>query len=186
MPDGWAVARSRGYRPGYESDRGSVVERLRAWSYSDAERLLYVDSDCVFCRPVDFQTEPTINLEKPVVMWRTWEEAVSGAVWHASARETLGFDPPLETMCRYPFCFPWQVLRDFWAFVGGEARLLSLPTFTDWNALGPYALQFHPDKVTKLHAGIGFGQPACVRQFWSHHRANHPQVLAELERLGLA
>jgi len=185
LPSRCVVARSCDYPVGSESDHGAVVERMRAWHYSDAERLLYVDSDCVFNGPVDFQTEQAINVERPIVLWRKWEEAGPGAVWRTPARETLGYDPSIETMVRYPFCYPRQVLRDFWNFVGGEERLSGLPSITDWCALGAYAADHHPESVTLVHASVGLATPSCVRQFWSHDRADNPRVQAEMETLGL-
>ena len=184
LPANARVIRSRRYvDTDIPSGMGAVVERLRAWSYTDAERLLFVDSDCVFIRPVDIQTEPTINVEKPVVVWRTWEESGPGKCWRPRAASVLGYDPQIETMVRYPFCFPTSLMRAFWDFVGGEERLLHLPEMNDWNALGNYALDKHPDEVTKVY-WTDAGAP-CLRQFWSWHRPTHPGVQAELGSLGV-
>ena len=185
LPSNAVVARSRRYvDTETPTNVGAVIERLRAWHYSDAERLLFVDSDCVFIRPIDFQTDPAINIEKPVVLYRTWEEAGRGIIWRAPAAKALGYDPPLETMVGYPFCFSREVMMGFWDFVGGEKRLLEIGGGTDWNALGNYALDKHADKVTKVCWTDAAAR--CIRQFWSWHRAAHPDVQAELKALGLA
>jgi hypothetical protein len=202
LPANVVVARSRQYvGTDYPSDLGAVVERLRAWAYTDADRILYVDSDCVFSRDVDLHTEPTINAERPIVLWRPWEEAGGAAFLRAPAARTLGYDPPRETMCRYPFCFPRDVLKACWDFIGGENRLLTLTTKeerdantvrprsylmppTDWNVLGNFALDHAPEAVTAVNWRDA--APACVKQFWSWHRPTHPAVQDELRRMGLA
>ena len=190
LPANAVIARSRRY-VGTDPVRGDkiisgiggVVERLRAFEYSDAEAFTFVDSDCVFTRPIDLQTDPGINIERPNVFWRTWQEAGEGAVWKGAAAETLGYEPRRETMCGYPFTFPASVMRKFWDFIGGAERLLSLPSFTDWNVLGNFALDHMPEAVTAVNwrdAG-----PACIKQFWSWHRPTHPEVRAELKAMGL-
>jgi hypothetical protein len=202
LPSNAAVARSRRYEgTDYPSDHGAVIERLRAWAYSDADRLLFVDSDCVWSRDVDLQAEPTINAEKPIVLWRDWSESGGAAFLAEPARRTLGYPPKVETMCRYPFCFSRETLKACWDFIGGEERLLNLTTKaerdaspekpasyllppTDWNVLGNYAIDYCEDAVTPVHwSNAG---PPCVHQFWSWHRANHPDVQAKLKAMGLA
>jgi hypothetical protein len=193
LPPTAVVARSRRYvgsdptKPDkIISGRGAVVERLRPFAYSDADVFVWVDSDCVFTRSVDVQTEAVINAQKPVVFWRTWDEAGSAICWKNKAELTLGYEPTRETMCCYPFQFPAPVVRAFFEFVGGADRLLSLPDFTDLNALGNYALDHHPGKVTAVHIGERHRMGGdCLRQFWSWHRAAHPDVQAELGRMGL-
>jgi hypothetical protein len=201
LPDYVVVKRSRRYvGTDYCSNLGAVMERLRAWSYTDAERIVFVDSDCVWSRDVDLQAEPTINLARPVVLWRTWHDAGPAAFLRGPAAETLGYQPPRETMVRYPFTFPREVLSRCWDFIGGESRLSRLTTKeardahphspeiyllppTDWNVLGSFAIDHTPDLVTPVNwrdAG-----PACVHQFWSHDRPTAPAVREVLGRLGL-
>ena len=202
LPSNVVVARSRRYvGTDYPSDLGAVVERLRAWAYTDADRIVYVDSDCCWSRDVDLQTEPTINAERPIVLWRSWEESGGAAFLRAPAARTLRYPPKVETMCRYPFCFSRETIRACWDHTGGEERLLTLTTKeerdantvrpasyllppTDWNVLGNFALDCMPESVTAVNwrdAG-----PACVKQFWSWNRPTHPDVQRELRAMGLA
>lgn len=186
LPAGTEVARSRRYvDTDISSNVGAVIERLRAWAYTDAERFLFVDSDCVFIRTIDFQTDQLICIEKPALYWRTWEEAGEGAYWKPYATETLGYAPKLETMPGYPFCYTRDVMRGFWDFVGGAEGLAKVEHLTDWNAIGNYALDHMSEQVTKRHASELYANP-CVRQFWSFDRANNPKVQDELRGYGLA
>jgi hypothetical protein len=184
LPYGAVVCRSRRYvGTDVPSDSGAVIERLRPFEYSDAERSLFVDSDCVFTRKIDLQTDPSIVLDRPVLYWRTWEEGAFAIRWKEPSRQVLGYEPKYETMCRYPFTYPSDVLASFWQHVGGEKRLARLPSITDWNSLGNFAIDFHHGLMTPRHWSTA--DEPCVRQFWSHHRANHPDVQAELKGFGL-
>ena len=179
MPVGGRLVRCQTYEgTAVPSSRGVPIERLGAWRYSDADVLVFVDSDCVFCRPVDLQTDPTINLARPVVLWTEWAGSGPCEKWRAPARAALGFDPPVLAMCRYPFVFKRETLRACWDFCGGEKRLRTVD-LTDWEVIGNYAMTKRPDDVTKLHAG--HAGLACVRQFWNQGGATHPLSQADID-----
>ena len=201
LPSNAVVARTRRYvGTDYPSNLGSVVERLRAWSYTDADRIVYVDSDCMWSRDVDLQTDPTINIEKPVVLWRTWGEAEGAAFLREATAQTLGYMPKFETMCRYPFCYPREVVKACWDWCGGEERIYNLSTKeeresagvppycrtlspTDWDTLGNYAIDHRPGSITATH--VKDAGPRCIEQFWSWHRPTNPRVRERLAALGL-
>ena len=194
LPPNAVIARSRRYvgtNPNIPdakvSGRGCVMERLSAFNYTDAEVLIFVDSDCVFIRDIDFQTDQAVCIDKPAIWWRTWEEAGHEACWIPAAKETLRYQPKVNTMYKYPHIYPASVMRGFWAFIGGRERFMTLHDYTDWNALGNYALDYHPEEVTPVHAlNPGpHGTGMIVHQFWSWHRAGHPEVREKLLELCL-
>jgi hypothetical protein len=182
LPKNAKVILKKDYAPGAESGKAAAIERLGVHQRSDAQAFVFVDSDCVFTRPVDIQTDPTINITRPVVLWRPWEEAGAAQCWKQKTANLLDYEPTRETMCRYPFQFPRSVMEAFWAFVGGAERMWATD-FTDWNAIGNFALDKMPEAVTAV-AWSNHGA-ASIRQFWSHHRADHPEVQRELRALGL-
>jgi len=197
LPPRVVIARSRRYvGTDYPSNYGAVIERLRAWAYTDADRVVFLDSDCAWCRPVDLRTEPTILAERPVVLWRAWGEPNgTGDGWRPAAARTLGYDPSRATMVRYPFCFPRDVLRACWDFVGGEERLRGLMTEAerrrnapycppvDWPVLGCFALDHAPGAVTARHWSQAGAH--TVFHYLSHERPMTPSVRARLRELGL-
>jgi hypothetical protein len=204
IPEGAIVKRCRQYEAGgqVESIYGVAIERLRAWHYSNADVIVFVDSDCVFTRPTNLKTDPFINAEKPIVYYRTWGEVGPAICWHAPTLAALGFEPPFETMFGYPATYPRAVLVDLWNHVGGEDRLRALRNPTDLNVMGNFAIVRHPDKVAALHTSQM--KDPCVHQFWGHGGVHWPRdqadideqkmgggvkntkVQAELARMGLA
>ena len=179
LPDGARLVRCRQYE-GTEcpTSIGVPMERLGAWRHSDAEVLVFIDSDCVFCRSTDLQADPTINIERPVVLWREWDENQPSRRWRAPAAVALGFKPPYWTMLRYPFVFPRGVMQGCWEFCGGEERLRTID-LTDWEVICNFALVHRPEAVTKVH--ISEAGPACVHQFWNKGGATHPLTNEDVE-----
>lgn len=172
MPDGARLVRCRQYEgTDCPPSRGVPIERLGAWRHSDADVLIFVDSDCVFCRPVDFQTDQTINLAAPILLWTEWEGSGPCQKWRDPARAALGFDPPALTMCRYPFVFPRSVMRECWHYCGGEERMRQFDV-TDWEVIGNFALRWPHLGMTPLRADRA--GPACVHQFWNKGGVTHP------------
>ena len=206
--DGAYLFGCRRYRgtetPGYV---GQQIEKLRAWHYTDADRIVILDSDEVFCRAVDLRTDPAICLEKPLLVWRRWENAGKAQCWQASTREALGFNPLGETLCRDPFVFPGWFLHLAWEVLGGEKRLLTFnavhdyPTnhgLSEFNCLGNIALVKYADAFTPMESKsrvvldpmtCAVDDPVlpapCVQRFWSHHGVADQEVQDALERLGL-
>lgn len=191
-PSAWEIRTCRNYRgtdyPGYT---GQAVEKLRAWHYTNADRIFILDSDLVFTRPVDLETDPRVNLEKPVVVYRPWEEAGEAKCWHPSTVELLG-NASHETMCCHPFIFPGWLLHRLWEVLGGEEKLLQkpprdargIPCISDFNLMGNYALRF-PDAFMAFNHHDTTFPPNFVHQFWSHHTVNHSEVRTKLQELGL-
>ena len=195
------VKRCRNYRgtpyPGYF---GQCIEGMRAWQYTDADRIWFLESDCVFCRDIDLHTDTDYPLRKPLLPFTKWELVGDAEVWREPTREILRCDPPAETMRRHPFVYARRMIREAWSFVGCERRLLTIPKWSQFNALGNYALIKRPELFTAVKTAMGTAPlpddvnakqeapelPAsCMVQWWSHHGPDHPDIKAELERMGL-
>lgn len=182
----------------YEGRSGQSLEKLRAWHYTDADRIIFVDSDCVFIRRLDLHTDEDICLARPSVWSIPWDQlppyhytmpdgtkGVDYATkWRKPVGHVLGFDPPAEAMQRFPFVFPGWFLRCLWEHIGGEERLLTIPETCDFNVMGNFAMAKFPEFFTMLPA-LNSPRPLTVKNFWSFTRADSSVVQAELKALGL-
>ena len=185
------IKRCRNYRDyhacNYWGRGGQQIEKLRAWHYTDAERVIYVDSDLVFVRPVDVQTDPCISLEKPLVIWRMWKDAGEARKWYLPTKMVLRFEPPGECMARFPFVFPRWFLQEYWRYMGeitnSDEWLQVFAHPQEFNGLGNYAMARHADKFTLLRVGVDALPETCIYQYSIPKRT--PADVAELERLGL-
>jgi hypothetical protein len=181
----WEIKRCPKYRgTSYEGRSGQALEKLRAWHYSDADRIMYIDSDCVFKRKIDLQTDKLTSIERPPVWFEPWKDVGDAKCWHKPTREILGFNPPYETMRHYPFVYPGWFLRATWEHIGGEERLRKFKDPCDYNVMGSFAIKFMPEFFNVIDGKKPVKNQA-IHQFWSFHGAGHPDVVAVLEKLGL-
>ena len=194
------VKRCQKYRDtSYWGRGGQQIEKYRAFQYTDADRVLFVDSDTVFCRDVNLKTDPAVNLQRPLVLHVPWDEIqpvwftrdngerFSGdpKMWRQPTEEVLGFASPSTTMVRPPFCFPGWLLRELWEHVGGEGRLRGWQHPVGFDAMGTFAMVRRPGAFTIMRADDQAVSTACVRQFWGGQNPEIGAVAEELERLGL-
>ena len=184
LPERARLVRCRRYE-GTECSayNGVAIERLGAWRHSDADVLVFVDSDCVFCRPVDLQTDPTIFQDgKPVLLWADRDDTLPQARWLHIARETLGWMPWHFAMIRYPFVFARDTVRSCWYHCGGEERLVRT-NVTDWEVLGNFALRC--DSASYAAKEAQDAGPASIWQFWNRGGAFHPLTEEQVREHGM-
>lgn len=169
---------------GIGRNMGQPVEKLAAGERIDADAVFYVDSDCVFVAPVDLRT-----YSHPLLC-RQWENAGDAyKAFYDSTHQVLGFRPPFETMCRFPFVYPTDFVREAMAYIGGREKLAKLfaaglSHVCEFNVLGNYAIVKRPERFHIVRADLEPEPPKVIRQFWSHGGLT-PAVLDEIERLGL-
>lgn len=132
--------------PVYANDYlGQQITKLRAWEWSDADVIGYLDSDLVFTRPF-------VPRRTGLVEAREWADVGDAVCWREPTADLLGWVPPYETMSRHPFIYPREVVKACYEHVGGEASLLGYGKhFSEFNLLGNFALAkhgFHPAPPT--------------------------------------
>ena len=157
---------------------GQQVTKLRAWKYSTADEVLYLDSDLVLIRDLDPATRAGVIEARP------WADADSAVCWRGITEQLLGLVTPYETMCRHPFQYPVQLVRRCYEHVGGVARLTQLPRGvhpSEFNLLGSYAHLVEHRPVTLV--GDPAWQPDVIHAFRSWDGIT-PAVETKLRQLG--
>ena len=174
---------------------GQQIEKMGSWRHTDAERILWLDSDIVVCRPVDIQSDESISLERPWVYPCRWDHAGACAVHRAGTAALLGFDAPGETMCRHPFVLPRWLVEECWHAVGGQQGIMGAPETSEFNVLMSYAMVRHPEAVrVAWHEHetlrdpvtwevIGEMLPKCMAQFYS--KAGVAESMNTIKEFGL-
>lgn len=167
------------------------VVKLNADLYTDADYILFTDSDCVFCTPVDPGTY--FRGGKSIWLYRNWTAALKqegDAVmrWHRGMEKFFGIEPPHEFMCRHPEMIPRWLLVAFRMFcqmrhgVTMEEWVLKDKEFADWNMLGMYAWLYHRECFHWINQDEETPPPITVKQFWGGH-APFAEALPEIERI---
>lgn len=168
--------------PEYGNDHylSQQVFKLYADTFTDADWILFTDSDTIFTRPVTPETY--LKNGKFVWMMTPMNEAHPDEqqAWRRVMRKFFGKEPEYEFMRRHPFLLPRWLLADLRAFCvrqhGIELKdyVMAQPyrEFTEFNILGMYAYEYHRDKFEWLDTSKvpeAEWPILTVDQQWSHN-----------------
>jgi hypothetical protein len=167
------------------------VVKLNADLYTDADLILFTDSDCIFSRSVTPETY--MRDGKPIWLHRSWESALKqegDAVmkWHRGMCAFFDSAPPREFMCRHPELVPRWLLIAFRQFckarhgVTLEQWILKDKQFADWNMLGMYAWMYHRECFHWIDQDAEPPPPMTLKQYWGGHTPIEPNI-PEIERI---
>ena len=156
--------------PNYADDYlGQQVTKLMADTYTGADYIMCWDSDTIPTQPLS--PADLIIEGKPVIYYEPYEK-VGREPWQPIVSEILGWMPDYEFMRRHPFTYPRWFFQEVRAYLEDrhgqslEKYICSRPyrSFSEFNVLGAYAWERHPDKFTWRDP---HSDPVYVRQFYS-------------------
>ena len=157
----------RNYRDDY---LGQQATKLHADTFSDAEYICHVDSDCVIFRPTT--PDDLIRGGRPCVRTRPCELLGRERPWQRPTEAFLGWPVELDFMQHPPFTrWLYPCVRDHAHSVHGadlERYLEAQPPrgFSEFNVLGALAWRHHRDRFTWIDATTAALDPPC-RWYWS-------------------
>lgn len=151
------------------------VFKLYADEYTDADFILFTDSDTIFTRPVTPETYFTDGR----IDWMMTPWANTETPWQPITEKFLGRPVEFEFMRRMPFMVPRWLLESMRAFCVGQHGMtfdkyvMSQPhrSFSEFNALGAFAYYFHRDRFNWINTEeVPADQwpPLTVLQKFSH------------------
>lgn len=158
------------YGEGYMAQQS---DKLHADAFSDADFLLYMDSDTVFTRPI---TPRDVTLYGKATWLYTPRASMGqyGTVWKLETEKALRRPVEHEFMRRHPLCVPRWALEGmrawFWREHGQslEHYIISQPgrQFSEWNCLGAWLWFHHRDRIEWINTDEKMGVP-FVEQYYS-------------------
>lgn len=162
--------------PGYLAQQ---ARKLHADQDTNADYILFMDSDCVFTKPVTPQD--FIRDGKPIWLKTPFGNARDDQqVWKPVMAKFLGKESQHEFMRRHPFILPrWAFteLRNFCRYKHGmelsdyvmaQAAPGQMLTFSEWNCAGFFLHEFHHDKVAWIDTTTDEVPEAVVWQGFTH------------------
>jgi hypothetical protein len=160
----------RDYRDDY---LGQQVTKLLADTFSEADYICHVDSDCVFCRP----TSPAdfIVAGKPRILMQSNALLGRHRPWQKPTETFLGCQVLDDFMRHPPFTFPrslYSHLRQHVLAAHGmdiESYILAQPPrgFSEFNVLGAFAWQYHHDQFLWVDTAVSSPPDPNCRWYWS-------------------
>lgn len=147
------------------------VSKLTADTFTRADYILYVDSDCFMLRanqPADWFTNGKIpHLITP------WEHVGDAKMWKAPTEKALGCEARYETMRRIPVLFPRSVVAGCRQHIERlhqkpiREYVIEQKSFSEFNVLGTYAMVMAPHAFTFMDTTLNPLPPLIARQYWS-------------------
>jgi hypothetical protein len=158
--------------------------KVHADDYCKGDFVVHFDSDCIATR--DVNVSDFFNAEgMPKLLFRRWEDSGSAAdAWRLVTKSVLAQEPPFETMATHPTVLHRSTHELFRRHIGdihgGDfiKYVSRLSAFSEFNALGNFALLYTPDAYRFVRAGDNDGYPRPFKQFWSRGRLNHDEMEA--------
>lgn len=177
LPVGVCMVTGGNGQPGYLAQQ---KEKLYADSHSpNADFILFMDSDCVFTKPV--KPQDFIRDRKPIWLKTPFGNAREDQqVWKPIMAKFVGKEPQHEFMRRHPFCLPrwaFEELRNFCRYRHGmeladyimaQAVPGKMLTFSEWNCAGFFLHEFHYDKVAWIDTTKDEVPEAMAYQGFTH------------------
>lgn len=176
--------------PGYLHQQ---VSKLYADEKSDADYILFMDSDCIFTRPVT----PSNFIREGKVIWGHKEfRDDERRVWAPVLSKWMNEPATRSFMTGHPFVFPrwlFESLREYSRtmhkqelgdYVMGQADPKNMCSFSEFNCAGAWAYKYAKDKFTWENRDHEPPDGIWVHQGFTHGgEERKAQDLAEFERL---
>lgn len=146
--------------------------KMIAHHFSGADFIAYVDSDCIFHSPVNFQD--LVKEGKPQILMTSYAE-MQGCPWQIPTAEFIGTVPEFEFMRRHVLIYHKSTLENlegWFTTLRGNLKeyILSRPggTFSEFNCMGFFAYLYEREKYSFLNTKDWTYVPAIVNQYHSY------------------
>lgn len=142
------------------------VSKLTAYKETDAEYILFVDSDVCYKEPCDISEY--FRDGKPIIFETPWELVGDAKCWRECTEEILGFSTDTEKMRRMCVMYHASTLRRIDERFSTQA-FVNRKVLSEFNLVGSFAKHYEPENYyfwnTVTEPDI---PPQRHRQFWSH------------------
>jgi hypothetical protein len=143
------------------------VCKIKAHEYSNADYIMFSDSDCFFTYPIDLQT--FIKDDKPEILYTEWSKVGDGMVWREPTEKFMKESVPYEMMRRNCLIYHRSTLVNISKYEPDiEKIIMSSVRFSEFNAMSAYAYKYEKDKYNFINTDEWiYTDPKSV-QVWSH------------------
>ena len=166
------------------------VVKLHADEYTDADYILFVDSDCVFFTKVT--PEYFFTDSKPYLLCTPYSLLGNTVPWKPGTDFVVGRDTPYEFMRRHPMMYHRDTLKAFRDYIlatfGKTCREFMLENcskrrLSEFNILGAFTYFHRPTDFHWIDTDCNLYPPDCLKQFWSYEGVDGVKNAKELAKL---
>ncbi len=181
---------------------GQQLTKMQAWKLTDADAVVFWDSDVVATRPIDIKDEyftSGCSAPRRIKMYKTRYSSMPDNPWRPIVAKAMAvLDPEWEYMRRMPLVYWRSTLEGCQHFMENihkcslESYLRAQPhrAFSEFNTLGTYAKWFGSERSNidtyEFIDTESIDMPPCaVDQMWSWGGLTH-EVMEKMRAYGLA
>ncbi len=126
--------------------------KLQAWKYTIDDKIMFVDSDCVFHKPIDISTVGIWNIVYKA--YDSWSpiELHDFRIWQKPTERAIKTSCPNEFMQRIPFIIYRDTLCNLNRWMEKEHGMtleqyvMTQKSFSEFNLMGAYIWEFEKDR----------------------------------------
>jgi hypothetical protein len=170
LPSNVQIEFCRDYRDDY---LGQQATKLLADTFTDADYICHVDSDCVFCLATS--PDDLMVAGRPRILKRPCELLGRHYPWRKPTERFLGWNVTDDFMQHQPFLFPRWIYSELRTHVVSvhavdiETYVTAQPQrgFSEYNVMGAFAWARYRERFEWVDTSISPpGEPHC-RWYWS-------------------
>lgn len=164
MPDRTLIYYVEDRQPGWLMQQ---YFKMTAYNYSDADFILFSDSDCLFTRPVNVQDY--IKDDKPEILYTEWSLVGDAICWKKPTEDFFGEEVAWEGMRRNQLIYHRSTLVNISKYKPDlEHVIMTSHKFSEFNVMSWYAYKFENDKYRFVSTQGWEYVPPMAEQSWSH------------------
>jgi hypothetical protein len=140
------------------------LDKVRAHEFTDAEYILFSDSDCIYYEPFDAHKDRFVD--NRILLPVTPYTSLSGDVlmWQGITQKVLGSKPTLEYMRCFPIVHHRSVCLSLVPAVFSYARNLTDRSLSEFNCMGLQAELYAPELY---YLKLADSSIKTAKQYWS-------------------
>lgn len=151
---------------------GQQLTKMEAWKYTDADAVVFWDSDVIAAEPIDVKSE-YFHEDKPI-LYKTRYSSIESP-WRAITEKAVKFPVEWEYMRRLPLVYLRSTLWECQTFIeaiqgiGLRAYVERQPlrAFSEFNVIGAFVDEHRRNQYHILDTEAIDLPPNKVLQFWS-------------------
>lgn len=150
---------------------GQQISKLYSWRDSEADFILFMDSDCIFTRPTNLSEY--FKGGKPIIYKTDYSKVGDAICWKRVTERFAGFHIQFEYMRQMPLVYWRETLKNVCDWQSNfEQKILSQPgtLFSEFNLIGAYAEKYESERYeflqTDLATAARFESNPLI-QYWS-------------------
>lgn len=152
--------------------------KLIAHEYSDADYIMYVDSDCVCTHPID--VSKLVENDKPTMLYTPYKDIQTP--WQAPTEALFERPVEYEFMRRSFLIYHRSTVKNFCAWMEQKFQTplkqwcIAQGTMSEFNFLGAYAWFYEHEKYNWINTTTEAFPPETGAQYWSHGNPNGDEM----------